>query len=180
MDDRPKTKGIFGRRRIHNDMVYTPHDLARTIIQHFKPSGRILDPCLGDGAFYDNFPADCDPDWCELDRGRNFLAYYRPADWIVSNPPWSSSAYRDIAEHAFRMAPNVVFLIRLPNALGTYARHRSFLTAGHGLKEVLVVAWPDAWPQEGFILGAFHWQRGWDGGTTWSYDSMYTRNPPPS
>jgi hypothetical protein len=168
-----KGQHIFGRRRTSNDIRYTPRDLARIILNHFQPCGRQLDPCRGDGAFYDQMAGD--KDWCELAEGRDFLDYDQPVDWIVSNPPWSSAAYRDIAERAFHLADNVIFLIRLHNALGTYARHRSFLDHGHALKEVLVLPWPTDWPQEGFILGAFHWQRGWADGTRWSYLSQHTR-----
>ena len=38
---------------------------TKEIIEHYNPSGRILDPCRGEGAFYDNFNTD-DKDWCEL------------------------------------------------------------------------------------------------------------------
>ena len=34
----------------------TPEYLAKEIIEHFNPSGIILDPSRGTGAFYDNFP----------------------------------------------------------------------------------------------------------------------------
>lgn len=177
-ESKVETKGqqIFGRRRTSNDIVYTPHDLARAILDHYQPSGTQLDPCRGDGAFFDQMVGE--KDWCELAEGRDFLVYDQPVNWIISNPPWSSAAYRDIASHAFDLADNVVFLIRLHNALGTYARHRAYLERGHRLKEVLVVPWPDTWPQEGFILGAFHWQRGWTGGTTWSYTGYHTRSRP--
>jgi hypothetical protein len=38
------------------------------------------------------------------------------------------------------------------------------------LREIVVVRWEDAgFPSEGFVLGAFHWQRGWSGGTKWTY-----------
>ena len=39
-------------------MVMTPVYLAKEIIEHFNPTGRILDPCRGTGAFYDNFNTD--------------------------------------------------------------------------------------------------------------------------
>ena len=38
------------------DIVMTPEWLAKEIIEHFKPSGVILDPCRGEGVFYSNFP----------------------------------------------------------------------------------------------------------------------------
>ena len=40
------------------DIVMTPVYLAKNIIEHFEPTGLILDPCRGEGAFYDNY------NWC--------------------------------------------------------------------------------------------------------------------
>jgi hypothetical protein len=110
----------------------------------------------------------CTVDWCESDLGRDFLDYSEPCDWLVTNPPWST--YRQIAAHAFRLASNVVFLVRLHNALGTAARHRDYLEAGHGLKQIIVVDWAQAGLQrEGFTLALFHWERGYRGGCHWRY-----------
>ena len=33
-----------------NDVVYTPRDISKKIVEYFKPTGKILDPCMGDGA----------------------------------------------------------------------------------------------------------------------------------
>jgi len=90
-----------------NDLVYTEAELARRLIAHFRPIGRILDPCRGNGAFYDNFPEPCY--WCEIRDGRDFLACNEPFDWIMTNPPWSTKLYRAISRHAFEIADNVVF-----------------------------------------------------------------------
>ena len=57
------------------DLVYTPESLAITIINYFKPTGLVLDPSRGDGAFYNNF--DTERDWCELAEGKDFLEYNR-------------------------------------------------------------------------------------------------------
>jgi len=50
------------------------------------PSGRVLEPCRGGGAFAKALPG-CD--WCDLAAGRDFLAAKGRWDWIVSNPPYS-------------------------------------------------------------------------------------------
>ena len=73
------------------DIVMTPHKLAREIIEYYKPTGRVLDPCRGEGAFYENFPEDTERDWCELAEGRDFLSYEKQVDWIITNPPWSKT-----------------------------------------------------------------------------------------
>lgn len=52
------------------DIVYTPIAIAKEIINRYKPSGRILDPCKGSGAFYNSMPGS---DWCEITEGRKFL-----------------------------------------------------------------------------------------------------------
>ena len=70
------------------DIVMTPEYLAKEIIEHYNPIGRILDPCRGTGAFYDNFNTD-DKDWCELAEEKDFLEYNEKVDWIITNPPWS-------------------------------------------------------------------------------------------
>ena len=36
------------------DLVMTPEYLAKDIINHFNPTGKILDQSRGIGAFYDN------------------------------------------------------------------------------------------------------------------------------
>lgn len=41
-----------------NDIVLTPDWVAAAMISHFKPSGKILDPCVGDGVFLKYVEAD--------------------------------------------------------------------------------------------------------------------------
>lgn len=161
------------RRSFQNDDVTTAHEFARRLVSHFPMSGRVLDPCRGDGAFYDALPEP--KDWCEIKQGRDFFDWKSPVDWIASNIPWSTEFYRPIARHAFQLADNVVLLARWHNATGTNARRRDWLDAGHGWREVIYVDWEDAGFRnpngseksvEGFQLAAFWWQRGWTCGIT--------------
>lgn len=40
----------------------------------------------------------------------------------------------------------------------------------HSLKEIVVCKYQDAgFAQRGFVLGVFHWQKNYDGGTRWTY-----------
>ena len=89
------------------DIVMTPEYLAKEIIEHFNPTGRILDPCRGEGAFYDNYPGD-DNDWCELGEGKDFLQYQKKVDWIITNPPWSKM--QKFLAHGMQIADNIVYL----------------------------------------------------------------------
>ena len=58
-----------------SDIVYTSPELARRIVdhfrQHFRQGDTFLDLCAGDNAFYDALPEP--KEWCEIERGRNFL-----------------------------------------------------------------------------------------------------------
>ena len=54
-----------------NDDVQTPPELAKAIVAHFMPCGRILEPSRGTGAFVKAIPG-CD--WCDLRAGKDFLA----------------------------------------------------------------------------------------------------------
>lgn len=158
-------------RRTKNDIVYTSKNFAAKVIDYFSPHGTCLEPCAGDGAFYDSLPEP--KDYCELQEGKDFLDYKEKVDWIITNPPWSSKSYRAVAGHAFELAEHVVFLVRLHNAFGTYARHNDWKQHGHGLKEIIICKWQEAFDNtkspEGFALCVVHWQKGWDGKCEWNY-----------
>jgi hypothetical protein len=151
------------------DIIYTRPDFAKRIIDYFQPTGFILNPCKGAGAFFDNFPTTEQTDWCEINEGRDFRDWTQLVDWAMTNPPWSAKLYRAIAQHCFEIAIHTVLLARLHNVIGTTARIRDFTSRGVGLREIIICRWEDAgFPNEGFPLAVFHWQRGWQDGTVWT------------
>lgn len=148
-----------------NDKVYTPPELARQIVEHFKPSGRLLEPCKGRGAFTDAmypFASNGYLSYYEVDIGLDFLQGSPPAhDWIITNPPWSQ--LRAFLKKSMEVADNVVFLC-LVNAFFMKARQQDMRKAGFGMKEILFVPTPaKPWPQTGFSLGAVHIQKNYSG-----------------
>jgi hypothetical protein len=181
------------RNYISNDDVQTPVELARCIVIHFGPTGRILEPCAGDGNFLralrdfahrsDSVAAPIkarsssarasDPlslaprrpavRWCEIKRDRDFFAWHERVDWIITNPPWSQM--RAFLQHAMKVADHVVFLVTI-NHLWTRARIRDIRAAGFGLREIVMVDMPHSFPQLGFQLGAVHLERNWTGAVT--------------
>ncbi len=68
------------------DVVYTPDYVASAIISRYCPSGSVLDPCAGDGAFSSRIPGCLT---CEIKDGRDFFEFRQRVDWIVGNPPYS-------------------------------------------------------------------------------------------
>lgn len=147
-----------------DDRIYTPDYLAAQIVRHFQPEGKILEPCKGQGAFTRAMPGCfC----CELDEGLDFFACHTPADWIVTNPPWSQ--FRAFLSHSMDLADNVVFL-SLVNAFFMRARQQDIRDARFGFVEILMLPTPSKpWPQTGFQLGATHLRRGYRGLCKFTY-----------
>ncbi|HHX91393.1 MAG TPA: transcriptional regulator [Paracoccus sp.] len=142
------------------DVVLTPELLAARIVGVFadRMKGDVLDPCRGDGAFFNAFPTHVTSYWCEIGEGRDFFGWSQKVDWIVTNPPYSK--LRSFLVHAMALADNVVFLTSL-NHLNTRARIRDIREAGFGARRVVLVPLPEGWPHSGFQFAAVHLQRGW-------------------
>lgn len=143
-----------------NDDIQTPPELAERIIKHFKPQGRTLEPCRGDGNFLRFMP---DANWCEIKEGRDFFTWNQKVDWVVTNPPWSQ--IRRFLQQAMMFADNIVFLVTI-NHLWTKARIRDIVEYGFGIKEICLLEMPKTFPQSGFQLGAIHLARNWRGTIT--------------
>lgn len=152
------------RNYVSNDVVQTPADLARRIVEHFKPSGRVMEPCAGDGAFTCALREQLDVEIvkeCEILRGVDFLTCPdEDFDWIMTNPPWSQ--VRPFLVHSMKLASEVVFLITV-NHVWTKARLRDVREAGFGIKEICLCEMPKEFPQSGFQLAAVHLSKGWVG-----------------
>ncbi len=163
-----------------SSVVYTNKDFAKRIIDYFEPQFEVgdtfLDPCRGDGAFYDHLPEP--KDFCEIQEGKDFFAYNNKANWIITNPPWQGKVYAPFANHCFEVSDNVVFLVKLFGAIGTTRRLRDALTNKHGMKEIIICDWKQAAfyyidgstkAGEGFVLAIVHWQKDYKQDCKWNY-----------
>lgn len=142
-----------------NDCVQTPIYLCKQIVNHFKPVGKILEPCKGDGNFLQVIPQ---ADWYEIKEGKDFLDASGHWDWVVTNPPYSK--YRDFMNKSMEVADNIVFL-QLINATFYKARLRDMQSNGFGIKEIWCIDTPKEFPQFGFQMGCVHYKRNWRGET---------------
>ena len=164
----PKGKALVPKGG--NDIVYTPDHLAEAIVKHFSPSGTVLEPCAGGGAFSRAIKKHTGrkPFECEIEKGTDFFKFSHKVDWIVTNPPWSLA--RKFAQHAYEVADNVVFLITINHFTALKARFRDMEMAGFAIREIaLVDTPPKPWPQSGFQLGAIHFQRGYKAKTGFTH-----------
>jgi hypothetical protein len=144
-----------------NDVVQTPVWLAEKLVAHFKPYGKILEPCCGEGNILRFLPESAE--WCEISKGRDFFEYREGhVDWIITNPPWS--LFRRFLGRSLILADQIVFLVTV-NHLWTRARIAMIFNSGFGIKEIRLVQMPTEFPPSGFQLGAIHLSRGWSGDT---------------
>lgn len=146
-----------------NDVVYTPDDLALKIVNHFRPTGSILEPCKGGGAFLRAMPT---AEYCEIAEGIDFFDCQVKYDWIITNPPWS--IFRAFLRKACETADNVVFLVPVVHYFGK-ARLRELKETGHALKEIVILNTPKNFPQMGFALGCVYTQKNYRGACEITY-----------
>jgi hypothetical protein len=144
-----------------SDIVYTPENIVLDIMSFFPISGKCLDPCRGDGAFFRFLPEGSD--WCEVRERKDFFDYNLCVDWIVGNPPYS--IFYDFLRHSFKLSNNIVYILptnkvfqsfKIMDEIDNYGGIRTMLVYGSGQN----VGFP--W---GFSVGAFHFKRNYDGAT---------------
>lgn len=147
------------------DVVYTPSWAAADMVAHFQPSGRILDPCKGEGVFLDYLPTGTE--WCEITEGRDFFDWRERVDWVVSNPPYSLT--RKWFRHSYAVSDNLLYLVPLRNVFSGYG----FLREIHEFGGIAAIRVYGTGGRLGFpmgnAVGAFHVVRGYAGPTAFSY-----------
>jgi hypothetical protein len=152
-----------------NDSVMTPVSTAKFIIDYFWPSGTILDPCRGNGAFYDQYPEHCLPSWCEINpdcvqhyaegaQPRDFFDHYFHVDWIMTNPPFS--IFNHFLKHALGLAKNVVLLIPANKVFKATGLLNIVEESGHELRTILEMGGGSHHGFNfGFPMAAVHWAK---------------------
>jgi hypothetical protein len=153
------------------DVVYTPPELARDMVAYFQPSGLHLDPCMGDGAFYNLFPEGSE--WCEIERGRDFFAWTKPVDWIVSNPPFSNLLAW--VRYSFKISKDIVYLMPSHRVFAS-AEFLDDLFEWGGIVHIRRYGTGTQWGFPfGHALSAVHYRAGYAGSTSWSrYEAQHS------
>jgi hypothetical protein len=151
-----------------NDMVMTPRHIAKQMIDFYAEwydlsECVLLDPCRGDGAFYDQYPDYCTKDWCEITEGRDFFDWPYKVDWIITNPPYS--IFPQFLEKCFEVADNVALLIPLAKLVSSLKRIKMVMDYG-GIESIRIIGASKCGFPFGFPAAAIHMQRKWGNGTT--------------
>jgi len=150
------------------DVVYTPDWVAQDMVEHFAPTGVVLDPCAGAGAFLRQLP-DGSP-WCEIEAGRDFFTWTTHVDWVIGNPPYSRT--RDWFRHSYDIADHLCYLVPLRNVFSGYGFVREIHDFG-GIRAIRVYGTGGrlGFPM-GNAVGAFHIERAYTGPTAFTlYDT---------
>lgn len=147
------------------DVVYTPEWVAIDMIDFFKPTGKILDPCKGNGIFLKHLPPNTE--WCEIREGRDFFNYHIKVDWIIGNPPYSM--YAKWVYHSMQIAENFAYLFPCDKPFISYKMLRTLKNWGM-LKHMRIYGMGTYlnFPV-GFAVGAIHFQKGYKGDLSFSY-----------
>lgn len=152
-------KELFERYVPTADVVYTPDEVSRLIIESLNPSGLCLDPCKGDGAFFKYLPDGAE--YCEITENKDFFEYNKKVDWIIGNPPYSN--FKEFLEYSFLIASNVSFLVPtnkvfqrqvIMDMINRYGGIYSMIIFGSGN----LIGFPF-----GFSVGNFHFQKDYKG-----------------
>jgi len=156
---------ITRQKHIASDFVITPDWCAKDIITYFKPTGKILDPCRGEGAFYKSIPQGSY--WCEIRQGKDFFDFNKKVDWIIGNPPYS--IFDRWLMHSYDIADNIVYLVptyKIFNPLGII---RMIKSRGH-VKHLRIydVGRKIPWAR-GRPIAAAYIKKGYYGPMEWSF-----------
>jgi len=140
------------------DVVYTPDWVARDMVEFFKPAGRILDPCKGDGAFTRHIPG---AEWCEIEQGRDFFAWTEPVDWLIGNPPYS--VFSKWLGHSMAIAENICYFIPLTRLFNSGFFIRRVMEWGNIRHMRYYADGGELGWNIGFAIGAVHFQKDYRG-----------------
>jgi len=157
---KPKRRLVPGKSEQISDLVVTPDELARRIVDYLQPSGVLLDPARGTGPFFRAMQRySNDVRWCEKAVGVDFFSFHDRVDWIITNPPYSKM--RKFIQHAMSLAPNVAFVGTCQQFM-LKARLRDMREAGFGLRLIAFDEPPPPWPRCGFQPAVGYMRKGAD------------------
>ncbi len=72
------------------NIVMTTPEMAKYLLSRidFQPDDILMEPGLGTGSFYNNFPAFTINKFCEINLGSDYLLQNEIVDYTISNPPF--------------------------------------------------------------------------------------------
>jgi len=155
-----------------NDLVMTPRHIAKQMIDFYAEEYdmtecRLLDPCAGENAFFDQYPKDIKAKYrMEITEGLDFFSWdvsrSPHIDWIITNPPYS--IFPEFLEKCFEVADNVALLIPLAKLVSSLKRIKMVMDYGN-IESIQIIGASKCGFPFGFPAAAVHMRRGTPGTT---------------
>ncbi len=177
---------MMKKARLENDAYMTQVDLVKPLAEIIRPSGIILEPCVGTRNIlngFDKYQRNDERYWVTNDIDEKFYAEYHldaaepdlwnrtcPINWVVTNPPYSQPACDLILRYALDTVTNgVAMLLRLSMlepACRRSNRYEILDEYADNMRYILPFSGPRPKFREGsgteFITTAwFVWYKGW-------------------
>jgi len=153
-----------------NDVVYTPINLCKAVVEYFNPQGSVIEPCEGSGNFtkvLKEHVGVSSVTAIDLDKGVDYLEYKTfNRDWLITNPPFSKLHL--FLRKAMQDGNENIVLICYANTFLMNGKMKSLVEFGYSIQEIAFITSPhyhkdnstfaeeEQWPQSGFALAATH------------------------
>jgi hypothetical protein len=84
-----------------------------------------LDPCMGNGAFFNNFPINVVKHYCEINENKDFFDFNEEVDIIISNPPFvPRKLFWDFMVHSMKLARKKIYWLINISSLNVFTPKR--------------------------------------------------------
>ena len=111
-----------GKKVVMTNPEMAKHLLARI---KFNKGDRVLEPCRGDGAFFNNFPEYTINDWCEINENKDFLTYDKCCEYTIANPPFiPRKLFWAFHQNAMRITTKEIYWLINMSALNVFTPKR--------------------------------------------------------
>lgn len=125
------------------DDIATPEYIAKMMIElcELRDGESVLDPSLGGGVFYKNFPSTVRKFWTEIKNDRDFYTFPYFVDCIIGNPPYSQ--WNNWLKKTVNICDRFCYIMGVMNL--TPKRLDTIDQAGfclHTIKLLGIVPWP--------------------------------------
>ena len=142
------------------DRVWTPEFVAEDLVNHFNPTGNVLEPCYGTGNIHKFLPEGSD--FCEIEMGKDFYQYDKKVDWILTNPPYSH--FSKFIKYGMSISENSVWLLPTWKIFSGFGLLKEIRKHG-GIKEIRHYGTGTklGWSPLANAIGAIHIQKNYGG-----------------
>tara|TARA_R110000823_G_scaffold209408_1_gene339639 strand:+ start:189 stop:773 length:585 start_codon:yes stop_codon:yes gene_type:complete len=129
-----------------NDVVFTPPQIVDIMLEYCEYKNElVLDPCIGNGAFYDKLQSP--KMWCEISKDKDFFEFNENVDLCIGNPPYS--ILDKWLNHTYTICSKFCYIIGMYSL--TTPRLKKMEENGFYITKMMLINVP-TWFQRSYIL----------------------------